>query len=282
MTEYKSPINWYGGKYYMAEDIINLFPEHQIYVEVFGGAGHILFRKQPSDIEVYNDINEGLYLFFKTLRTPDKARRLKNRLDLTPYSREEFYNCRDTWQDETDEIEKVRKWYVTSMQSFSNHMKTWSYTKSKSRRGMAQAVSQWLGKIEENLPDAVDRLKTVQIENLDYKELIKKYDSKDTLFYLDPPYIHDTRKLKDGYEFEMSNEQHKELVDILLHIQGKAVLSGYDHKIYDTLLENGWQKICLGEFAKRAIKTIDKEIEQKGTEYVWVNYKVDSKSEKLA
>ncbi len=258
----------------MAKDIIELFPIHKIYCEVFGGAGHILFRKKPSDIEIYNDINYGLYLFFKTLRDKDKAIKLKNKLDLTPYSRQEFYNCRDTWKDETDEIEKVRKWYVTSMQSFSNHMQTWSYTKSKSRRGMSQAVSQWLGKIEENLPDAIERLKTVQIENLDYKDLIKKYDSENTLFYLDPPYIHDTRKLKDGYEHEMTNAQHEDLIDILIHIKGKAILSGYNHEIYNKLLKNGWQQILLGEYAKRAIKTVGKPIKDKGKEFVWCNYDV--------
>jgi len=272
---YKSPINWFGGKYYMANDIINLFPKHRVYVEVFGGAGHILFKKEPSAIEVYNDIDSGLYLFFKILRDENKANLLKQKLDLTPYSREEFYHCRDTWRDEQDDIEKVRKWYVTAMQSFSTNFSSWSHSKSKSRRGMSLAVSQWLGKIEDNLPKAVERLKVVQIENMDYKDLLKKYDGEDTLFYLDPPYIHKTRKMTYQYAHEMEDEQHEEMIDILLHIKGKAILSGYDNEIYNKLLNNGWKKVFLGEYDKRSEKAIN-ESRSKGQEFVWINYDIQN------
>lgn len=269
----KSPINWFGGKYYMANKIISLFPEHKIYVEVFGGAGHILFKKQPSNVEVYNDIDSGLTTFFKVLRNEITAKKLQKALDLTPYSREEFYNCRDTWRTETDEVEKVRKWYTALMQSFSSNLSTWSHSKSKSRRGMSQAVSQWLGKIENNIPDAIERFKTVQIENMDFRNLIKKYDGKDTLFYLDPPYIHETRKMTYQYQHEMLNEDHEDLVNILINIKGKAVLSGYKHEIYDSLIDNGWQKISLGEFDKRSIKAINLSRE-KGEEIVWINFDI--------
>lgn len=270
---YKSPINWFGGKYYMANDIIRLFPKHKVYVEVFGGAGHILFKKEPSEIEVYNDIDSGLYLFFKILRDENKANILKQKLDLTPYSREEFYHCRDTWKNEKDEIEKVRKWYVATMQSFSTNFSTWSHSKNKSRRGMSQAVSQWLGKIENDLPKAVERLKTVQIENMDYKDLIKKYDGKDTLFYLDPPYIHKTRQMTYQYTHEMTDQQHEEMINILLHIKGKAILSGYDNEIYNKLLDNGWRKMFLGEYDKRSEKAIN-ESRNKGKEFIWINYDI--------
>lgn len=222
---YKSPINWYGGKYYIAKDIIQLFPEHKVYCEVFGGAAHVLFKKPLSPIEVYNDIDSGLVTFFRILRDEEKTMKLKEKLDLTPYSREEFYYCRDTWRDETDEIEKVRKWYVCVMQSFSGNLKEWSYSKSTSRRGISQTVSKWLTKIDENLPKAIERLRTVQIEHLDYKKCILKYDSKDTLFYLDPPYVEDTRKVPNVYCYEFSNTDHQELVKILLNIKGKAVLT---------------------------------------------------------
>jgi DNA adenine methylase len=255
----------------MASKINNIIPEHKLYVEVFGGAGHLLFKKEKSEIEVYNDIDNGLYLFFKVLRNNEKANLLKQKLDLTPYSREEFYNCRDTWRIEQDEIEKVRKWYTCVMQSFSSNLNTWSHSKTKTRRGMSQAVSQWLGKIENDLPKAVERLKMVQIENMDYKELLKKYDSKDTLFYLDPPYIHETRKMTYKYAHELKTSQHKELVEILLHIKGKVILSGYDHEIYDRLLDKDWKKVFLGEYDKRSEKAVNKS-RSKGQEFVWINY----------
>jgi DNA adenine methylase len=138
---------------------------------------------------------------------------------------------------------------------------------------MSQAVSQWLGKIENNIPDAVERFRKVQIENMDFKDVLKKYDGEDTLFYLDPPYIHETRKMTYTYAHEIQEKDHLELVDILLNIKGKVILSGYDHPIYDKLIENKWQKISLGKFDKRSIKAID-ESREKGEEILWLNYKL--------
>lgn len=150
----KSPINWYGGKYYMANDIIELFPEHKMFVEGFGGAGHIIFKKKPSDMEVYNDLHSGLYLLFKLLRENNEE--LIKAIQLTPYSRKEFMiDNKGTWKEETNEIEKVRKFYVEIMQAVGGKG-GWCYAKSKSRRGMCQSVSRWLGNIDENMPDLKD------------------------------------------------------------------------------------------------------------------------------
>ncbi|RKJ72177.1 DNA adenine methylase, partial [Butyricicoccus sp. 1XD8-22] len=133
MSKLKSPINWFGGKYYMANKIIEIFPQHKIFVEVFGGSGQLTFSKEPSEIEIYNDIDSGLITFFSILRDEEKSNKLIEKIHLTPFSREEFYICRDTWRNESDEIERVRKWYVTVMQSFSTNMSSWKPTKSKSR-----------------------------------------------------------------------------------------------------------------------------------------------------
>lgn len=268
---YKSPINWYGGKYYMAKDIIELFPEHHMYVEGFGGAGHVLFRKERSNLEIYNDIHNGLYLIFKFLRENNEE--FIRKISLTPYSREEF-NDSKTWYDEEDDIEKARKFYVRTMQSVASNG-GWCYAKSKSRRGMCQSVSRWLGNIEENMSSAIERLKEVQIENIDILELIDKYDEEDTLFYLDPPYIPDTRKQKKSYDHEMDIHKHEELVRKLLEVKGKVLLSGYDHEIYNKLIDNGWKKIFLGEFSKRGQKENEGEL-TKGREFVWINYDLET------
>ncbi len=265
--KFKSPINWYGGKYYIAKDIINIFPQHNMYVEGFGGAGHVLFRKNKSNLEVYNDLHNGLYLIFKFLRENNEE--FIRKLSLTPYSRQEFEDSK-LWMYEEDEVEKARKFYVRIMQSVASNG-GWCYAKSKSRRGMCQSVSRWLGNIEENLSSAIERLKEVQIENLDVIDLIKKYDKEDTLFYLDPPYIAETRKQKKSYDHEMTNEQHEELVEVLLNIKGKVVLSGYEHSIYDKLINNGWKKIMLGDYTKYSQKSNNGELE-KGKEFVWINY----------
>ena len=253
----------------MAKKIINIFPKHKLYCEVFGGAGHILFRKTPSLIEVYNDIHSGLYLFFKYLRNEETREKLITQIQLTPYSREEF-NSSKNWMYEKNELEKVRKFYVRTMQAVGCNG-GWCYTKSSSRRGMSQAVSRWLRNVDENMPDVVERLREIQIEHLDFRKCIKKYDKKDTLFYLDPPYVQGTRGLKKGYDNEMSEKDHKDLVDILINIEGKAILSGYDNNIYKRLEENGWKKLFLGNYAKSSMCTNEGKLKV-GQEFVWINF----------
>lgn len=265
----KSPISWYGGKYYMANKIIELIPEHKIFVEVFGGAGHIVLKKDRSEIEIYNDIHEGLYLLFKYLRDNELREVLIKDIQLTPYSRQEFEESKD-WVNETDEFEKVRKFYVRTMQAVGGNG-GWSYAKSQSRRGMSQAVSRWLGNTENNLIDVIERLIELQIERLDYKKCIEKYDTKETLFYIDPPYFPDTRNMNKGYQHEMTVEEHKELIDLLIHIKGKVILSGYNNEVYYKLKDHGWKEIELGEFAKRSMKSNDGKLD-KGSEIVWINF----------
>lgn len=268
----KSPINWYGGKYYMKKTIIDFFPEHDVYVEGFGGAAHVLFAKNRSNIEVYNDINDGLYLFFKLLRNEETRDKLIAKIQLTPYSRKEFYECRDNWESQEDEIEKARMFYIKTMQSYSGVGTSWSYSKGKNhRRGMSQAVSKFLGNVDENLVDVIERLREVQIENLDIIDLICKYDSEGTLFYLDPPYVPDARISKKVYDNEMSIEKHEELIKKLLEVKGKVVLSGYDNEIYNRLIENGWQKINIGEYKNRCRDSEGKKTLTKN-ECLWINF----------
>ncbi len=270
---FKSPINWYGGKYYMKNNIIELFPKHKIYIEGFGGAGHILLHKKPSDIEVYNDLNEGLYLFFKLLRSDKTRDKLIANIQLTPYSRKEFYNCRDEWSKQDDEFEKARMFYVKTMQSFSGVGQSWSYSKNKSRRGISQAVSKFLGNVDENMLDVINRLREIQIENLDIIDLIDKYDNEESLFYLDPPYIADTRVSSNIYDKEMPLEKHEELINRLTTTKSKVILSGYDNNTYNKLLENGWKKINIGEYKNRCGDSEGKKTKTKD-EYVWINYEI--------
>lgn len=275
MKNYKSPISWYGGKFFMADNIIKLFPDHFLYVEGFGGAAHVLFKKPPSKIEVYNDIHRGLYNLFKILRDDNQRDILIEKLTLTPYSREEFIDCRNTWRNEIDPIEKVRKFYTATMQSVGNTGSGWRYIKSVSRRNMSNAVSCWLSKIDEQLPNVIERLRELQIENLDIVDLIIKYDKHNTLFYLDPPYIHESRTATKAYDHEMSTDKHKELVNTLLNIKGKVILSGYDHEIYNVLLNNSWNKVFIGEYSKRS-QFINEGTLNKGQEFVWINYEIKS------
>lgn len=263
---YRSCINWYGGKFFMAKDIIRLFPEHDLYVEGFGGAGHILFKKDRSKKEVYNDKNISLYNFFKTIQDDEKREDLLFRLRLTPYSREEFMLSKIEDRHD-DEIEVVRKFYVRTMQSVNSIGESWAFSTTQSRRGMCQSVSKFLGHVDTNIEKSSERLQEVTIENLDIIDLLDKYDNENTLFYLDPPYVSDTRVSKKIYTHEMPNDKQKEMIDRLLKVKGKVVLSGYENQIYDKLVENGWNKLILGEFSKKSSKT-----GSKGIEVIWKNF----------
>lgn len=262
----KSPINWYGGKYYMTKRLVPIIAHipHVTYVEVFGGAAHLLFAKPPSKIEVYNDLHEGLVNFWRVLR--DDPDTLQQKLTLTPYARAEYVACQG-WRTVTDPVEKARQFYVALMQSFSQNFSTWSYSKTTTRQGMSKPVSAWLTNIETEMPAVLNRLRTLQIENADFATIITRYDTPNTLFYLDPPYLPETRVAPKMYQHEMSYADHERLVTTLKDITGKAILSGYANPLYDTL---GWQKHNIGGYAAYALKVDPGGTKSRRTEYVWL------------
>lgn len=305
-----SVISWYGGKYKMAKQIINIMPNHTHYVDVFGGGAHVLLNKPRSSVEVYNDINKGLFCLFNTLRNKEHAELLKLKLDLTPYSRNEFEYAKSDWFNSYIEVEKeieelnarfnenliteseykrlsaelekkrldtqievARRTYILSKQSFSSVLTNWR----KSRKTLPRLVNDYLRGIDDTLPIVISRLRTLIVENKSYEYILDKYDSKDTLFYLDPPYIHDTRqeKSRDIYDHEMTNDMHKDLVKRLLNIKGKFILSGYDHPIYAPLSEGKFKKIKLGSFVKTCAPRFNDETRvDLGEEYLWINFEI--------
>lgn len=241
----RKPFPYFGGKQYMVKYILPLIPPHHTYCEVFGGSAAVLFAKPPSPVEVYNDIDSAIVDFYRVLRDPELFQQLHHKLRYTPYSRAWFYECRDTWRNEPDLVERVYKWYVVAGQSFSAYVHTadaaWSYNVAHSARGMASRVSDWLSRIDA-LPAFHQRLQRVQIEQDDFRKVIPRYDTPETCFYLDPPYVPDTRR-HGRYMHEMSLDDHVELVNLLLNLQGMAILSGYRHAVYEPLERAGWRRL---------------------------------------
>jgi len=275
MGKVRGPIRYVGGKFYLVKYILPYVPLHKIYVEVFGGGAQLLFAKPPSPVEVYNDVDERLVTFFRVLRDKEKFEELYRRLYLTPFSRQEFYYCRDNIDKEEDEIEKARMFFVITEQSFAGNLKTWGYSIESLVGGMAQGLHAWLSKIE-SLPEVVERLKRVQIENYDFRKIFEIYDTEDTFFYCDPPYIQ--RNKEKYYRHLMSLEDHQDLVKCLLDLKGKAILSGFDHEVYKPLEENGWKKIEVNvvNFAmyisKRKLKKENESFAKANrVEYLWIS-----------
>ena len=104
---------------------------------------------------------------------------------------------------------------------------------------MSKSVSDYLSKVDK-LFEFHNRLSSVIIENRNIFDLIEKYDDENVFFYLDPPYVHDTRSSGTEYECEMSDDDHEKLIDVMLNSKGKFLVSGYEHPIYQKLVNNGW------------------------------------------
>jgi DNA adenine methylase len=233
-------LRYHGGKWKLAPWIIQQFPPHTCYVEPFGGGANVLLRKQPAFIEVYNDLNGLAVNFFRVLRErPDDFMRL---IELTPYSRQEFTEA----QEPTDDpLEQARRFFVWSWQGRGRagvkEPGGWRFM-SRDTRGRTP-VHDWVN--NHHLWEIVQRLRMVQIENADALTVIARYDGPDTLHYIDPPYVQDTRGTRwarAAYACEYSDEQHRELAHLLHEVIGTVVLSGYPSTLYDELYSD-WRKI---------------------------------------
>lgn len=225
----------------MTTKLLKFISPHHTYAEPFGGGASLLFAKSPSRVEVYNDIDGALVGFFRVLQDKKKFAEFHRRVSLTPYSREEYCFCRDSWEECDDEIEKARRWYVVARMSFGGRFgASWGFTIKKSSGRMSDATANYLSIIE-LLPEIHRRIMRVRIEHADFRKIIETYDAPETFFYLDPPYIPSTRKSGE-YPHEMTEEDHQDLINILLRIRGMAMLSGYNHPIYEALEDAGWER----------------------------------------
>ena len=181
-----------------------------------------------------------------------------------PYARALWTEARETWDQEADPVRRAALWFVVARQSFSGDFgSSWSSVVTASCRGMAETASKWLTTIE-RLPEVHGRLRRVQIECADWRTILDRYDTSETLFYLDPPYVHGTRKA-GGYAHELTDEDHADLVTVLLGIRGMAVLSGYAQSTYEPLERAGWRRTDWDTACHAAGKTRDTGIQGNGS-----------------
>lgn len=259
---------WYGGKFSHLEWLLPLLPTCNHYCEPFAGSGAVLLNRAASPVETYNDIDGEVVNFFKTLR--DEHDDLIRAIALTPFSREEYHLAISGPTDGISKVERARRFYIKARQTRTGLAQTaslgrWANCKETSRAGMSGVVSRWLGGVDA-LDDIAQRLIRVQIENRPAIDIIRTYDSPNTLFYCDPPYLHATRGDSKAYGFEMDESQHRDFADAVNKCQGKVAVSGYNHPIMDEIFDSRQWFKTLG-----AEKTIHS---TKGTrqEVLWTNY----------
>jgi DNA adenine methylase len=232
------PLKFHGGKVYIASKIVELMPPHLHYVEPYAGGLSVLLTKNPEGVsEVANDINRNLTNFWETLRDPDRFEQFRRLVEATPFSELEWCQSRDWLLSYGDaegvQIPRAVNFFILCRQSLAGRMRSFTgVTKTRTRRGMNNEVSAWLTAIE-GLPAVHERLKRVLILNRPAIDVIHWQDAQTTLFYLDPPYVHETRATTGEYAHEMTEDQHAELLATLATIKGKFLLSGYRCPLYD-------------------------------------------------
>ncbi|MEN5278904.1 DNA adenine methylase [Brucella sp. TWI432] len=260
MTQLSRPLlRWHGGKWMLAPWIISHFPKHRVYVEPFGGAGSVLMRKDRSYAEVWNDLDGEVVNLFQVLRSTDSSR-LVEVLELTPFSREEFKMAYR--EADADPVERARQLVIRSFMGFGSngHSRVTGFRANSNRSGTTPAHD-WAN-YPEALTAIIERLRGVVVENRDAKRVMATHDSADTLHYVDPPYVFETRSdpSKD-YAHEMTDDDHAELLDFLQGLAGMVVLSGYPSALYDDALQ-GWRRIERAALADGAARRI---------EVLWIN-----------
>lgn len=260
-------LRYHGGKFRLSKWIISHFPQHRIYVEPFGGGGSVLMQKPRSYAEVYNDLWHTVVNVFEVLRNAETAAELERQIRLTPFSRREFERVGEIeLMNINDPIEKARRTIFRSFAGFGSaatNAKHATGFRANSNRSGTTPAHDWAN-YPDHISSFVQRLTGVIIENRDYKKVIAQHDSPQTLFYVDPPYVHDTRNMKRGnaaYVHEMTNDDHINLADILKTVEGMVVLSGYNSQLYDSLYGN-WEKVERKTHADGAVER---------TEVLWIS-----------
>lgn len=253
-------LRWPGSKWKLANKIIKIMPKHEIYIEPYFGSGAIFFKKMLCNNTILNDLDNNVVNLFKVIRNnPEELALL---VEFTPYSREEYLNS-DISEDDND-IEKARKFLVRSNMArgaTQYYRSGWRNAGLKESLINNSRVTREWNKIPQSIIYASEKLKNVEIENIDAIKLIKKYNHESCLFYIDPPYLLNTKSGK-YYNYELTDIDHIELLQTLQGHKAKIILSGYENELYNKYLK-GWKKVKLMAINENK----DKKIES-----LWINY----------
>jgi DNA adenine methylase len=242
-----SPIIRIGGKSSIAHKIVAIMPKHRMYVDVFGGAGHILFAKpkESSVVEVFNDKSQDIVNLFECIKT--RPFELRKNIAAMPCSRA-YFNKLKSLPMSTDKIERAARFFYIVRNSF------YGDGRSGWRASTKNNASKTLQRIANELYFLSERLKYVTLECHDWKYILRKYDNENTLFYVDPPYI--IRGKPHGlYDLPFSKRDGRELAKRLHMIKGMGIVSHYENALYDKWYSE-WD-VCQIPWFKASGKTVD-------------------------
>lgn len=249
-----------GAKWSLAQWIISYFPSHHSYLEPFFGSGAVLFTKRRSAIETVNDLDGDVINLFDWIRKDPE--RLARAVYWTPYARDVYNRAWEAQHTEADPFQRAVNFYARMMMGhgFRTTGEKVGWKNDVQGREAAYAAGQWC-KLPDVIFEAAERLRGVQIENRPAIELISRFNHSNVLIYADPPYLLGTRHGKQ-YRYEMTDEDHNDLLDALKAHKGPVLLSGYESDLYNNALK-GW---------RRAEATVYSQTATKRREILWMNF----------
>lgn len=278
-TRTSNGLRYVGGKFEKAPWIVSLMPEHSTYCEAFGGAAHVLYAKEPSINEVYNDINSDMVNLFKVLQSEEKTQRLTELLYWTPHSREFFYEVRSGAYvpEAAPDVQAAYTLLVLISQSFAAAVQGrkpgWGFITGGKGGGQSKTIAG----LPQKILQLADRMRRVQIEHLDFRECLKKYDSPDTFFLLDPPYFN----AEFYYEHKFTRQDHADLAEIANRLQAKVMVCYYNFPGMREFYPPEKWRLLEKDFCKGSCPTDSRGMRDRATECLLLNYEPPAVGEQL-
>lgn len=228
----KTPITYWGGKQMMVTKLLPLFPVHRLYCEPFCGGAALFWSKEPSVIEVINDLNNEVSNFYDQLR--DNFAEFQHHVQNSIHSRTAYLDAFHIYKRPSMFAPVKRAWafWVLTNQGWGGAIGTWGYgvSDSKSETRLERKKESFHVRLSE-------RLKAVQIECNDALKVIKSRDREDSFFYIDPPYFNADMGHYEGYK----ESDFVALLNVLSDLKGKFLLSSYPSALLsDYTKRNGW------------------------------------------
>jgi DNA adenine methylase len=263
---YLNTFPYVGGKFYMLDIILKLIPEHEIYIEPFGGSAKVLINKPPSKVEIYNDLDKRIANLFYVwaFRCGEFEKKLKKLV----YSQTLFYEFYKDIQKPVKKLgnvnDAIKTFYLLQL-TYSGNIKSKGF--SITLLGIKKRM-RFLSSLE-RLSKIHQRLKNVAILNTDFRKLLKLYgDREDAFFYLDPPYYGIS-----GYYIKFTKQDHEDLLEMVKNMKAKWLLSNYPNKLYDEHLKDFYRLEV--EVSKHSAITGNNP-KPKAIEVLWANYDIET------
>lgn len=259
MGDIRQVLKYPGSKWNLSRKLVKMIPEHHTYCEPYAGSMALLFTKDPSPIEVVNDLDSDVVNLFQCIQ--QDSERLARLVMTTPYSRE-VYDSQFSGSGYASRYQRAAGFLIKCWQGHGFRISGEKVGWKNDVQGRERAYALWNWyRLPEWIIEVAERLRMVQIEHRPALEVIWRFDYDNVFMYLDPPYLLKTRSAKQ-YAHEMTENDHKELLENITQSKAKIMISGYASELYDNVLE-GWKRM---EFCGTA------EHHGKRTKVVWMNF----------